>query len=339
MERFLYRLQSPASNTPTEPTDAADLLASALGIFHMGNTSQQTNPAKAVTVAVLDLKLQTLLQDLTSNIAKEVGRIVQELRGEIDQLRECTATLENKFDETVQYMHALEEENAFLKHTVSQIQLQQEDLENRERRSNVQIRGVHETVNDKELRAYLLNLFVTLAPHIPDVDWLLDRAHRSLTPKPPPGSNPRDIIVRFHYYDSKEALTAATRNKNRIGFKGSKIQIFSDLSPITLAKRCNLHPVTAHLQLHQIPYRCGFPFRLSASKDGTQYSIRDLHECEAFTRNLGLPPVPDEELQLPPPALASKPLQAPAAIWTPVLQRQQKAFSKPQRSNLPRPPT
>lgn len=86
MERFLYRLQSPASNTPTEPTDAADLLASALGIFHMGNTSQQTNPAKAVTVAVLNLKLQTLLQDLTSNIAKEVGRIAQELRGRLISL-------------------------------------------------------------------------------------------------------------------------------------------------------------------------------------------------------------------------------------------------------------
>lgn len=66
--------------------------------------------------------------------------------------------------------------------------------------------------------------------------------------------------------------------------------MFSDLSPITLAKQHNLCPVTAHLQLHQVTYRWGFPFRLSASKVETQYSIRDLHECKAFTRNLGLPP-------------------------------------------------
>lgn len=116
------------------------------------------------------------------------------------------------------------------------------------------------------------------------------------------------------------------------------MQIFSDLSPITLAKRCNLRPITAHLQHHQVPYKWGFQFRLSASKDSTQYSIRDLHECEAFTRNLGLPSVPEEDLQLPPPALASKPLQAPVAIWTPVHRRQQKAFSTLQCSNLPRPP-
>lgn len=54
-----------------------------------------------VTVAVLDIKLQTLLQDLTQNVTKEVGKIAQELRGEIDQLGECTDTLESKFDEHV----------------------------------------------------------------------------------------------------------------------------------------------------------------------------------------------------------------------------------------------
>ena len=142
-----------------------------------------------------------------------------------------------------------------MKHTLSQLQLQQEDLENRERRQNLRIRGVPESVTDKELRPYLLGLFVTLAPHIPDIDWRLDRAHRSLAPKPPAGSNPRDVVVRFHFYESKEALTVATRNKSRIKFKQAKIQIFNDLSPITLAKRRSFRPVTTHLQNLQVPYR------------------------------------------------------------------------------------
>ena len=137
MERFLYRSQSPAPNTPAERAEVADSMASAPGTLPAGYLSQPQSPAEAVTVTVLDLKLQTLLQDLTRNITKEVGKLAQELRGEIDQLGERTATLETKFDETIQYMHALEEEYAYLKHTVSQIQLQQEDLENRERRSNI----------------------------------------------------------------------------------------------------------------------------------------------------------------------------------------------------------
>lgn len=68
-----------------------------------------------------------------------------ELRGEIDQLGESIHTLETKFDNIVQYVHLLEEENSALKHTVSQLQLQHEDLENREQRQNLRIKGVPQT--------------------------------------------------------------------------------------------------------------------------------------------------------------------------------------------------
>lgn len=140
------------------------------------------------------------------------------------------------------------------------MQMQQEDLENRECHQNPWILGVPESVNDKEICPYL-TLFVTLAPHMPDNDWRLDRAYRSLAPKPPQGANPREIIVCFYYYESKEALTIATRSKKRVEFKGAKIQIFSDLSPITLAKQRILRSVTVHLQNHQVLYRWGFPLR------------------------------------------------------------------------------
>lgn len=150
MERFLLRPQSSASSIPADTLDATDHLANVPGIFHTDSPPQQSDPAELVTVAVLNLKLQALLQDLPRNIAKEVGKIAHELRGEIDHLGEHTDTLETKLDGIVQYVHVLEEENAALKHTVSQIQLQQEDLENRECRQNLRIRGVPETVNDKE---------------------------------------------------------------------------------------------------------------------------------------------------------------------------------------------
>lgn len=44
-------------------------------------------------------------------------------------------------------------------------------------------------------------------------------------------------MVWFHYYERKEALTLATHNRSHIDYKGDRIQIFSDLSPITLANR------------------------------------------------------------------------------------------------------
>lgn len=159
--------------------------------------------------------------------------------------------------------------------------------------------------------------------------WRLDRVHRSLAPKPPP----RDIIVRFHYYESKKALTVATRNISQVDFKGTKIQIFNDLSSITLAKRHSFRPVTAYVQNHQITYHWGFPFCLSASKDGVQYSMRDLHESEVFILNLGHPSNPEEDLQRP--TLTSRSLLTPEKIWTPAHHRKLPPPSKSHPIEIP----
>ena len=336
MDRFVLRPQSPAPVfliAVTAPLEVNPLTDPSLFTIQTAPQSPASTPpamAAPVTETVLDQKLQALLQNLTNNIAKEVNKLAHELRGEIDQLGERTDNLETKFDNMVQYVHALEDENATLKNAVTQLQIQQEDLENRERRQNLRIRGVPESISDKEIRPYLLALFIFLAPDVPDIDWRLDRAHRSLAPKPPQGANPRDIIVRFHFYESKETLTSITRNRSRIEFKGTKIQLFSDLSPITLAKRRALRPVTAHLQRHQITYRWGFPFRLSVTKDGLQHSMRDLQECDSFTKSLGLPPIPEEDLQAQPPV--PRPLSTPGKIWTPVRHKSKNTVSTPQRA-------
>lgn len=58
-----------------------------------------------------------------------MGKLSHKLRGEITQIGECTDALVTKFDDLVQYVLALEEKNSALKHTVSQLQLQQEDQE------------------------------------------------------------------------------------------------------------------------------------------------------------------------------------------------------------------
>lgn len=111
MDRFLLRSQSPASGTLVDTAESADTLPLVdPSLFaerpsHKPQLSDQPTAVTMVTVEVLDLKLQVLLQSLTPNIAKEVGKIAHELRGEIDQLGDHTDTLESKFDNTVQYVH------------------------------------------------------------------------------------------------------------------------------------------------------------------------------------------------------------------------------------------
>lgn len=76
------------------------------------------HPPPPLTAEILDASLQSLLQAITHNIAQEVGK---ELRGEIGQLGERNDTLESKFDELVQYVQVLEEDNAIMKHLVTQL--------------------------------------------------------------------------------------------------------------------------------------------------------------------------------------------------------------------------
>lgn len=139
MDCYVTRPQSLASSSPADPFTMMDPV---LGMedtgVHAPVTDQtpraNTPPAQAaLTPDLLYEKLQNLLLQITHSMAVEVGKIAAELRGEIAQIGECTGALKHKFDDVVNYVQVLEEENHSFKHSVSQLQLQQEDLENRER--------------------------------------------------------------------------------------------------------------------------------------------------------------------------------------------------------------
>lgn len=134
MERFLTRPASPVSISQEDPFEHIHVLMAKSFSQTISPVLQTYSSQSLLTPEMLDEKLQTLLLQLTRNISQVVGKLSQQLRGEIDQIGECTDMLEHKFDDMIQYMQFLEEENSSLEHSVSQLQLHQEDLEKRERR-------------------------------------------------------------------------------------------------------------------------------------------------------------------------------------------------------------
>lgn len=133
MDRYLTRPQSPVLISQGDPEDYVRTLMAEDSTQPAPSSQHPSSPQALLTPELLDFKLQALAQQLTRGIAQEVGKISRELRGEINELGEHTATLETTFDETIHYLQPLEEENVSLKHSDSQLKLQQEDLENRER--------------------------------------------------------------------------------------------------------------------------------------------------------------------------------------------------------------
>lgn len=87
--------------------------------------------------------------------------------------------------------------------------------------------------------------------------------------------------------------------------------------------------LTSNLQHHKTPYYWGFPFCLTVSKEGVQYTLWELQEGEAFLKNLGLPPLPEEDL-IPPAAQARPPPTTPNRIWSPVRGKFRKHLTPPQ---------
>lgn len=138
-----------------------------------------------------------------------------------------------------------------------------------------------------DLQGTATAFFQELAPEIP-VDRLeFDRIHRSLAPKPTDGP-PRDVIIKFHYYHTKEKLLQAAREQQTLSFQGNSLQLFADLSPVTIARRRGLKPYLQILQTQGIKYRWGFPFKLSFSHSGRQFQATSPADLRRHFQDLQL---------------------------------------------------
>ena len=88
------------------------------------------------------------------------------------------------------------------------------DLEARSRRNNVGIVGLAELIEGPRPTDFFSGLlFQLLGEETLPKSTVLDRAHRSLGPKPKEGERPRPVIVWFHDYQTKEKVLREARRK------------------------------------------------------------------------------------------------------------------------------
>lgn len=108
----------------------------------------------------------------------------------------------------------------------------------------------------------------------------IDSAHHALHPKCS-SSLPKDIIC---VYDCvlKERIMAKARAQRMIDFAGASVQLYPDLSWLTLPKRRHRKLLLVLLKDHGITYRLGFPFALPVSRNGhtvVLQAFKDLPLC------------------------------------------------------------
>ncbi|KAI4894558.1 hypothetical protein NFI96_004454 [Prochilodus magdalenae] len=99
-----------------------------------------------------------------------------------------------------------------------------EDLEGRSRRNNIRIIGVPEGAEGKRPTDFVAELLPKLLGEENfNLPLVVDRAHRSLQPRPADGARPRPIIARIHLFQVKEKIMQLRRLHGPLQFRSNKV--------------------------------------------------------------------------------------------------------------------
>lgn len=112
------------------------------------------------------------------------------------------------------------------------------DQEGRSRRENIRLHGITEGAEDNSLMmaTFVENLFREKLDIPASTELRIERAHRSLGPKPPPGSPPRSIVVKFASFKTKEEVLKLAWQKKGFLYHERKVILDHDYAPEVLKK-------------------------------------------------------------------------------------------------------
>ena len=233
---------------------------------------------------IMDTVLKDMLLSLRSTIQADMMSCMKNVRADIQEVETRVEHIETKMGEFATTINDLVDAQEQGEDEMEGLKAKLADLEDRNRRNNLKIRGVPESVSQGELKKFASTLFLALIPELTAIDITIDRIHRLPKPSYLPDNVPRDIILRMHFFHVKDQLMTTMRNKDQVPSQYQHLQFYADLSQYTLAKRRGLVTITKALRNHQIPYKWGFPTKLTVTKDGKNHVMTSLDNGLALLR-------------------------------------------------------
>ena len=155
--------------------------------------------APAGTEAILNAikESREAVERRVEEVRVDVSLLRQDLRGVADRVTEAESRISTAEDEITKLQSQV---NQLLK-TSAILEDRAEDAENRSRRNNLRLVGIPEGIDTPDLSQlieYWLLSWVTNGALYKN--FAVERAHRSLGARPPPGAPPRSIIIRILNY-------------------------------------------------------------------------------------------------------------------------------------------
>uniref|UniRef100_A0A8C5DRR6 Interleukin-12 receptor subunit beta-2-like n=1 Tax=Gouania willdenowi TaxID=441366 RepID=A0A8C5DRR6_GOUWI len=243
-------------------------------------TEMTANVTKAI-----DEKLAPLLE-----LLKKQGDMLENHGSRLNKSERRIAALEDAADLTNAKVATLEK-------TVNYLAERVDDLENRGRRKNVLIVGLSEGTEGTDPTRF----FERWLPEVLHIDakegrLKLERAHRTLGPKPLTSQRPRPVLVRFHNYQDKQRVMNASREMGRknqaVKHAGNTVMFFQDLSAAVICKRKGYNAVKNQLRSLGAEYRQLYPVLLKITFRGSSKVFDSPEEAQRFADSLRGKPVP-----------------------------------------------
>ncbi|CAL9705083.1 unnamed protein product [Knipowitschia caucasica] len=303
-----------SANTPANAHESAVEEVSNMAEATLLATDQPEE--SPLTVQTLKSALQTLREGLSVDIQTQMGRMKSDIQRQITALRqeakadgdalrrelsEHTSRL-NYNHEEIKRAHieieqtlndysdrliTLEKAHGSLEKEYKKVSEKCMDLENRSRRQNLRIIGIKEGAEGGDPRHFVARfLQQVLGPENFTSPPTIDRAHRTLAPKPTLGDRPRAILARMHYFTEKETILRLSREKGKLSYDGSVVHIFPDISPEVGRLRASFNQVKPKLRDAGIPYSLYYPAKMTITVKGTRHVFTEPQAVEEFIRNI-----------------------------------------------------
>lgn len=179
-------------------------------------------------VGIFKSELQMAMTENLSQIKSELQSVKPELtatKSDVGELRGTVIEMEESLSTCTDDVAYLKSKVESLSNKVLALENKCEDLEGRSRCNNIRIIGLSEQCGT--VTAASTSVLLKEALNL-DKAPLIDRAHRSLNPKPKPGERPCPIIARLHYYADRVDILQRARAQQQIKIGDSTISIFPD---------------------------------------------------------------------------------------------------------------
>lgn len=244
------------------------------------------DPGLAKALSVMTSNIIKVIDDKLSPLVETIYKNTTEIQAACKRLDEAEARLlavENSAETQEPRIVELEKQVSALTESLDM-------AENYSRRLNIRVVGLPEDTETGQP----VEFFESWLPRVLKMTTKagrikLERAHRTLAPKPDPNRSPRSVLLRFHAFRDKQRAMEAARRVSQDGgltYNGARVSFYSDFSSTVIKKRKAYDAVKQRLRERGLPYAMLFPATLQVTHGSSKKRFSTPEEVRAFIESL-----------------------------------------------------